>query len=63
MQKLKSSGEGLLSKLQTTLQLAEVDRLIKTYAHTNQLINIDYLALNEQLLIKMLIKPEGVIND
>jgi len=53
----------LLSKLQTTLQLAEVDRLIKTYAHTNQLINIDYLALNEQLLVKMLIKPEGVIND
>lgn len=63
LQKLKSSGEGLLSKLQTTLQLAEVDRLIKTYAHTNQLINIDYLALNEQLLVKMLIKPEGVIND
>ncbi|MCS5550359.1 MAG: TolC family protein [Gammaproteobacteria bacterium] len=63
LQKLKSSGEGLLSKLQTTLKLAEVDRLIQTYAHTNQLINIDYLALNEQLLVKMLIKPEGVVND
>jgi len=56
-QKIAMTGEGLLSKLQTALELAEAERAISMHPYLMHSINIDYLALNEQLLGKMSVIP------
>jgi len=45
--------DGLLSKLQTQLQLASVRRILTSYPYSLNTMNIDYWSLNEQLLEKI----------
>jgi len=56
--KLAAVGEGLLNELESSLRLAEVERSLIAFPHTLQSMNIDYLVLNERLLIKMSIQPQ-----
>jgi len=56
--KLAAVGGGLLNKLESSLELAEVERSITAFPHFLHAMNIDYLVLNELLLIKMSIKPQ-----
>jgi hypothetical protein len=49
--------EGLLSKLQTQLQLAKIKRDLLAYPYHIKSINIDYWSLNEQLIEKIGIHP------
>jgi len=56
--KLAAVGEGLLNKLDSSLKLAEVERSMTAFPHFLHAMNIDYLVLNELLLIKMSIKPQ-----
>lgn len=55
--KIAMTGEGLLSRLQTTIELAEAERTISAYPHALRSITIDYLVLNEELLDRMSITP------
>lgn len=55
-QKLAVVEQGLLSKLQTQLQLSKIERSLASYPYSINTINIDYWALNEQLLDKMKIQ-------
>jgi len=57
VQRMAVVDEGLLNKLQTQLQLAKTKRDLLTYPYNMQSINIDYWALNEQLLEKINIHP------
>lgn len=56
-QRLSVVDEGLLTKLQTQLQLAQAKRILLAYPSRLQSINIDYWAINEQLLEKMDLRP------
>jgi hypothetical protein len=44
--------EGLLTKLQTQLQLAKIKRDLLAYPYSMQSLNIDYWALSERLIEK-----------
>jgi outer membrane protein TolC len=52
-QKMAVVEQGLLTKLQTQLQLAQVERSLKAHIYSINAISIDYWAINEQLLDKM----------
>lgn len=56
--KLAAVGEGLLNKLESSLKLAKVERSMTAFPHLLHAMNIDYLVLNELLLIKMSIEPQ-----
>jgi len=49
--------EGLLTKFQTQLQLNKTKRDLLSYPFKTQSLNIDYWALNEQLIDKLAIYP------
>jgi len=57
VQRMAVVDEGLLTKLQTQLQLAKTERDLLAYPYNVQSINIDYWSLNEQLLEKINIHP------
>jgi len=57
VQRMAVVDEGLLTKLQTQLQLAKTERELVAYPYNVQSINIDYWSLNEQLLEKINIHP------
>ena len=57
VQRMAVVDEGLLTKLQTQLQLAKTERDLLAYPYNMQSINIDYWSLNEQLLEKINIHP------
>jgi hypothetical protein len=56
-QRMSVVDESLLTKLQTQLQLAKTKRNLLAYPYQMQSLNIDYWALNEQLLQKINIRP------
>jgi len=56
-QRLAVVDEGLLTKLQTKLQLAKSNRILLAYPYYVSAMNIDYWALNERLLEKMDFQP------
>jgi hypothetical protein len=56
-QRMAVVDEGLLTKLQTQLQLDKTQRDILAYPYYMQSLNIDYWSLNEQLLEKINIRP------
>ena len=55
--KITMTGEGLLPKLQTTIELDNAERAISAYPHQLRSLTIDHLVLNEQLLDRMSIAP------
>lgn len=57
VQRMAVVDEGLISKLQTQLQLDETRRNLLAYPFYMQSLNIDYWSLNEQLLEKINIRP------
>jgi len=57
IQRMAVVDEGLLSKLQTQLQLAKIKRDLLAYPYHIKSINIDYWSLNEQLIEKIGIHP------
>ena len=57
IQRMAVVDEGLLTKLQTQLQLAKIERDLLAYPYYMQSLNIDYWSLNEQLLEKINIRP------
>jgi outer membrane protein TolC len=57
IQRMSVVDESLLTKLQTQLQLAKSKRNLLAYPYQMQSLNIDYWALNEQLLQKINIRP------
>ena len=57
IQRMAVVDEGLLTKLQTQLQLAKIERDLLAYPYYMQSLNIDYWSLNEQLLEKINIHP------
>ena len=56
-QRLAVVDDGLLTKLQTQLQLAKAERMLLAYPFYLSAMNIDYWALNEKLLDKMDFQP------
>jgi outer membrane protein TolC len=57
IQRMAVVDEGLLTKLQTQLQLAKIKRDLLAYPYHIKSINIDYWSLNEQLIEKIGIHP------
>lgn len=55
--KIAMTGEGLLSRLQATIELAEAERIISAYPQALRSLTIDHLVLNEQLLDSMSATP------
>ncbi len=51
-QRMAAADEGLLTKLQTQLQLAKTRRDLLIYPYSIQTLNIDYWALSERLIEK-----------
>ncbi len=54
--KLSIVETGLLTQLQTQLQLDQVKRVLASYPYTFNVLNIDYWTLNELLLEKLTLK-------
>lgn len=57
IQRMAVVDEGLLTKLQTQLQLSKIERDLLAYPYHVKSLNIDYWALNEQLIEKIGIHP------
>jgi hypothetical protein len=56
-QRLAVVDDGLLTKLQTQLQLAQTERVLLVHPYHLNSLNINYWTLSEQLLEKMNLNP------
>ena len=56
-QRMLVVDEGLLSKLQTKIQLSKIERDLLAYSFHIKTLNVDYWALNERLIEKVGIYP------